>query len=239
MVTLPQFYFSGALKQGDTLWLDESTVRHAMLVLRMKAGEQIQLTNGIGYTAINTITTAEKKKCGVKVETVNYSKPNSAALHIGVAFTKNNARNEWLLEKATELGAAGIIPIITTRSEREKMRYDRLQQILISAMLQSQQSYLPALPEAMHLKDVIVKYPQSQKLIAHCMDGEDRQELSKTLKPGVDSIMLIGPEGDFTAEEVNLCIGAGYMQVSLGTRRLRTETAAISVCAYFNMINNG
>jgi len=239
MVTLPQFYFSGDLKQGATLWLDEGTVRHTMLVLRMKTGEQLQLANGVGYTAITTITTAEKKKCGVKVEIVTFHAADVARLYLGVAFTKNNARNEWMLEKATELGAAAIIPLLTTRSEKEKMRYDRLQQILISAMLQSQQAYLPALPEAMLLKDVLVKYPKQQQLIAHCMDGQERQQLSEMLKPGAEAIILIGPEGDFTAEEVNLCVGAGYVPVSLGTRRLRTETAAISASAYFNMINNG
>lgn len=238
MAALPQFYFTGAFKEGNTLWLDEGTVRHVMLVLRMKAGEQLQLANGDGYTAITTITIAEKKKCGVKVDAVTYHKPDAALLYIGVAFTKNTARNEWMLEKATELGVAAIIPLLTTRSEKEKMRYDRLGQILVSAMLQSQQAWLPALPEAMLLKDIIKNYNKTQMLIAHCIDGQERMQFAEMLKTGVETIILIGPEGDFTAEEVHLCTEAGYKPVSLGTRRLRTETAAISACAYFNMINN-
>jgi len=239
MTPLPQFYFDGELKHGDTLWLDEATVRHVVQVLRMKAGEQIQLTNGVGYAAITVIATAEKKKCSVKVDKVTYHEPDKAALHIAVAFTKNTSRNEWMLEKATELGAASIIPLQTSRTEKDKFRYDRFRHILISAMLQSQQYYLPDMPEATTLKEVIAQYHKQQRLIAHCIDGLERKPLSTMLKPGIETILLIGPEGDFTQEEVNLCTEAGYSAVSLGTKRLRTETAAISVCAFFNTINNG
>ncbi len=239
MTPLPQFYFDGELKHGDTLWLDEATVRHVVQVLRMKAGEHLQLTNGAGYTAITTIAVSEKKKCSVKIEKVTYYEPDKVALHIAVAFTKNTARNEWLLEKATELGAASIIPLQTARTEKDKFRYDRFRHILISAMLQSQQYYLPAMPEASTLKEVIAQYHRPQRLIAHCIEEMERKPLSIMLKPGMGTILLIGPEGDFTPEEVNLCMEAGYSAVSLGIKRLRTETAAISVCAFFNTINNG
>lgn len=238
MVSLPQFYFDGTLQENDIVWLDEGTVRHVVQVLRMKAGEQLQLTNGKGAIATASITTAEKKKCGVKITAVTRYQRSTAVLYLGVAFTKNNARNEWLLEKATELGVAGIIPLITARSEKERMRYDRLQHILVSAMLQSQQAYLPVLSEAMPLKEALAKYQSPQKLVAHCIAGQERKQLSEMLKPGVETMMLIGPEGDFTEDEVNLCTQAGYIPVTLGTRRLRTETAAMSVCAYFNLINN-
>src|ERR1700761_8043725 len=118
MTSLPQFYFAGQFKQGEVLWLDENTVRHVVQVLRMKTGEQLQLTNGAGYTATATITTAEKKKCSVRLDNVTFHDPAAATLHIGVAFTKNNARNEWLLEKATELGAGSIIPLVTARTDK-------------------------------------------------------------------------------------------------------------------------
>ena len=238
-MALPQFYHKGTLKKGDEVWLDEDTVRHVVQVLRMQNGENIQLTNGEGYSGISIINKIEKKKCAVVLESVAFHKPRNVSLQLAVAFTKNTSRNEWLLEKATELGVGSIVPILAERTELEKFRFDRWNNILVSALLQSQQYYLPRLHEPMQLADIVkASNGTAQKLLGHCIEGLERSALSEMLKPGLETIVLIGPEGDFSKEEVNLCTENGFKGVSMGTQRLRTETAAMAVCAYFNLINH-
>lgn len=240
MVSLPVFFHEGVLSQGAQLWLAEDTARHVVQVLRMQQGQQLKLTDGKGNEAVCSIAEAGKKKCAVTINSVQYHEANAVVLHLAVAFTKNTARNEWLLEKATELGATSIIPLLAARTEREKTRHERWRNILISAMLQSQQYHLPDLPEPLTVEKMLASYNGvQQKLVAHCMDGKEKQPLTKAMLPGKETLILIGPEGDFTADEVNLCEVQGCVAISLGTQRLRTETAAMSVCAYFNSINNG
>lgn len=241
MASLPWFYYNGTLKPQDEVWLDEDTVRHVVQVLRMQPGGRLQLTNGAGAVATTTIASIQKKKCSVHIDDVAEYERNNAGLHLCVAFTKNTSRNEWLLEKATELGVHSITPLLTTRTEREKIRYDRWQNILVAAILQSQQCWLPQLHEAMPLQKVLEEFKDvPQKLMGHCIENISRAPLSEMLKPGCETVMLIGPEGDFTEDEVNLSMGQyGYRGVSMGTQRLRTETAAMAVCAYFNLINHG
>jgi len=240
MGQLAQFFHEGILNKNSSLALDEATARHIGQVLRMQAGEKIQLTDGNGTSAIASITVAEKKRCTVRIEEATFHKQAGAKLHLCVGFTKNTSRNEWLLEKATELGVTSIVPLITKRTEREKTKHERWRSILISAMLQSQQYYLPALAAATTLDDVIKKYKGAQqKIVAHCIAELPRKPLAELLKPEQETIILIGPEGDLTMDEVNLCVANGYAGVSLGTQRLRTETAAMSVCAYFNLVNDG
>ncbi len=235
---IAQFYYKGELKAGAEILLDEDTAKHVLQVLRMQVGERIQLTNGEGHAGICLITKAEKKKCSIVIEKVDFHKQRAILLHLGVAFTKNTSRNEWLLEKATELGVSSIIPLMTERTERDRMRYERWNSILISALLQSQQYYLPQLHQAMPLTAVLNKYNNiPQKLLGHCIESYERQPISKMLKPGLETLILIGPEGDFTKEEVNLCTTNGYSGISMGTQRLRTETAAIAACAYFSLVN--
>ena len=238
-MALAQFFHDALLKKGDELGLDEDTARHVVQVLRMGKGEQLQLTDGKGHVATVSIVLPEKKRCSVRVDSVVFHEAPAVGLHLCLGFTKNTSRNEWLLEKATELGVKSITPLITTRTEREKLRYDRLKNILVSALIQSQQYYLPVLNEAMTLKAAIEQHKDAkQKLIGHCITGIDRKPLEKLLKPGKETVILIGPEGDFTEEEVNLSTMAQYAGVSMGTQRLRTETAAMAVCAYFNLINH-
>jgi 16S rRNA (uracil1498-N3)-methyltransferase len=237
-MALAQFYYKGELKAGGEIWLDEDTVRHVLQVLRMQAGERIQLTNGEGFAGICVISKAEKKKCSVVIEEVDFHKQRATILHLCVAFTKNNSRNEWLLEKATELGVSSITPLMAGRSERERIRYERWNSILVSALLQSQQYYLPVLHEATPVKELLIKYSNvPQKLLGHCITGYERKPLAEMLKPALETVILIGPEGDFTEEEVNLCMENGYKGVSMGMQRLRTETAAMAGCAYFSLVN--
>ena len=239
MGQLAQFFHEGKLVNQGSIALDEATARHIGQVLRMQAGKKIQLTDGKGTSAIASITVSEKKRCTVLIEQATFHKEPSSKLHLCVGFTKNTSRNEWLLEKATELGVSSIVPLITKRTEREKAKQERWRSILISAMLQSQQYYLPELAAPTTLEAVIKKYGDvPQKLIAHCMDEVPRKTIAELLKPAQEAIILIGPEGDLTMDEVNLCVASGYAGVSLGTKRLRTETAAMSVCAYFNLVND-
>lgn len=237
-MALPVFFQEADWKFGQEIWLHEDTARHVVQVLRMQCNEQLKLTDGKGNELLVTISVAAKKKCAVVLNEIVVHQPKKNKLHLAVAFTKNTSRNEWLLEKATELGVSSILPIIVTRSEKEKIRYDRWKNILVSALIQSQQYYLPELWEAVSLKELLKRNNNiPQKLIAHCIEGNEKMPLLQT-KNNTETIMLIGPEGDFTNDEVNLCIENGFQPVDLGSQRLRTETAAMAVCAYFNFVNH-
>ncbi len=237
MPNLHRFFYNGPLKENTTVSLDADTAKHIWQVLRMEADDKIILTDGKGNAAEGSIHTAERHKCNVSLEKVDFYPRNGKQLHLGVCFTKNNSRNEWLLEKATELGVASILPIIATRSEKTHVRHDRWHKILQSAILQSQQYHLPHLADIISLSQALKHYGQSeQKLIAHCVPDSPRKSLSETLKPAAETLLLIGPEGDFTEDEVNLCLKEGFKPVSLGTQRLRTETAAIAAAAFFNVM---
>jgi 16S rRNA (uracil1498-N3)-methyltransferase len=240
MSQLPRFFYNGQLAEKSIVSLDAEAAKHIWQVLRMQAEDRIILTDGYGASAEGTIHTAERHKCNVTVEKVSHHVRPGNILHLGVGFTKSNSRNEWLLEKATELGVASIIPLVAFRSEKTHVRDDRWNRILQSAILQSKQYYLPLLADVTPLHIALEKFKDvPQKFIAHCMSEKEKSPLAEMLKPGVETILLIGPEGDFTQEEVNLCMEYGFKPVSLGSQRMRTETAAITVAAYFNVINNG
>lgn len=227
------------MAEGVVTPLEEQTARHIVQVLRRQPGDRVLLCDGCGRAAEAVITEAGKKKCTVQIHSVALHKEPALLLHMGVAFTKNASRNEWLLEKATELGVRSIIPLSTARTEKEHLRYDRWKNILVSAMLQSQQYYLPELTQPLPLATLAATYAGvEQKLLAHCIAGKKKAPLPVALQPGKSTLLLIGPEGDFTEEEVLLCEGHGFAGVSLGGQRLRTETAAMAACAYFNMINH-
>lgn len=241
MASLPIFFHPrlAEIPAAATFELEEDTARHVVQVLRMEPGEQLELTDGAGTAIQATIVQTGKKKCMVQAGNIERREERKPALHLAVAFTKNAGRNEWLLEKATEMGVSSIIPLLADRSEREKFRYDRWQHILVSAMLQSRQYYLPLLSEARDLEKVLRDHSEVQgKYLAHCMPGFPRTAIDKVLKKGEDALLLIGPEGDFTPEEVTLAYAAGCTGITLGTTRLRTETAAMAACAVFNLRND-
>lgn len=233
---LPFFYQSHIPGTGS-FTLDEATSKHAIQVLRMQEGEQIILTDGKGKRYTTEIAVAERKKCLVKVVHALQEQARPYAFSLGIAFTKNNSRNEWLLEKITELGAEHIYPVISARTEKDKFNFDRLNNILVAAMLQSQQCFLPVLHEPVTLKKLVTGRDNEQRFIAHCMEEEDKNPLIRQLQPGKNTLVLIGPEGDFTAEEVTLCLEQGFGPVSLGINRLRTETAGMYACTIFNTLN--
>lgn len=240
MASLPLFFDDAELKSGGELWLNEETARHVVQVLRMQPGEGLQLTNGRGQAARAVIKEAGKKKCSVTIESVERVERRAKGLHLAIGFTKNASRNEWLLEKITEMGVERITPLATKRTERERIRYDRWKGILQSAMMQSQQYWLPELHELTGLEEVIKKYgTATQKLVAHCIEEKARLPIKEALLPGRDTLVIIGPEGDLTDEEVDMCVGHNFTGITMGVNRLRTETAGLVACSYFNMVNNG
>jgi len=222
----------------NTYTLNEEESKHCVRVLRLTIGSIVNLVDGKGgfYTAEITSDNPKKVSLSIlKVET-EFHKRNHY-LHIAVAPTKNIDRIEWFLEKATELGIDEITPIITDRSERRIVKEDRLNKVITSAVKQSIKAYHPKLNDAISL-DTFLKEPfDGDKLIAHCIDNGEKQYISKLVVPHQKYLILIGPEGDFTPDEVNLALNKGFKALTLGDNRLRTETAALSVCFEINYLN--
>lgn len=222
----PIFYAPDLEETTRQLTLDETASRHAVQVLRMKEGEQLQLTNGKGWMAQAQISHAHKSKTAVSIDNPIYHPPLVPAITLAVSLLKNVARLEWLLEKVTEIGVTEIIPLICHRTERQAFRYDRLNGIVVSAMLQSKQPWLPILHQPTTLENAITSAAQPQKIIAHCIENEAKKQLAASATT-MDSMLLIGPEGDFTSQEISLALAHGFVPASLGNTRLRTETAAM------------
>lgn len=235
---LPFFYHQSLTGEEDYLTLDEATSKHCIQVLRMGTGESLLLTNGKGLQLTATITLPERKRCQVKIEQVKQMPTRPFSFTLAISFTKNTGRNEWLLEKLTEMGCNHIIPVQTDRSEKNKYNENRWESILVAAMLQSQQCYLPKLHALTPFKKLIAETGSVQKLIAHCVQENDKHSLLSTLQKGSDVQILIGPEGDFTSQEIELAVSSGYHAVSLGSTRLRTETAGLYACTLFNALND-
>lgn len=224
-MALPFFYESTVAASSSLFELSEETSKHCIQVLRMRSGELLQLTNGKGGLYTARIAHEDKKHCTVTIESEHQSPSSAKKTSIAVSLLKNASRFEWMLEKATEIGVTEIIPLICARTEHSRFRFDRMQQILISAMLQSQQSWLPVLHEPVKFNMLIQHHASTQKLIAHC--EEDLKTPIQSIELTDSVLMLIGPEGDFTPAEIELALANSYQPVSLGNTRLRTETAAI------------
>jgi 16S rRNA (uracil1498-N3)-methyltransferase len=230
-----QLFFYSDLKIG-LLALPEELSKHLGQVLRMTINQKILLTNGKGEYAEATISSIDKKRVFVSVQEICVDKKVYFNIALGVAFTKNKARMEWLLEKITEIGVQHIYPIITSRTEGFVPKRDRLEQILISAMCQSQQFIMPILHDAIPLSKMVDNNNFEELFIAHCLDNEPRQELINHCTKNKSSLILIGPEGDFDKDEISLCLQKGFAPVSLGHNRLRTETAALVAITILNQI---
>ena len=226
-MSLPFFYLSQFDPAEELIMLDEETSKHVVNVLRMKTGDLLHLTDGKGNLVTAEITDNHKKKCLVKMKETNFRSGDSRRITIAISLLKNTNRFEWFLEKAAEIGISEIIPLLCERTEKQKFRVDRMQHILISAMLQSQQCWLPKLYEPVSFRDVIEQATHQQKFIAHCIEEEKRNLVDLVNESLSSQIILIGPAGDFTAEEVHLAIQYHFDGVSLGNTRLRTETAGV------------
>lgn len=224
---VPFFYCAHYQAGQQLITLDEDTSKHIVQVLRMVNGEAVNLTDGKGHLLHCVISDAHKKHCTVTVHTAEFTTAPLRQIHIAIGLLKNANRWEWFLEKATEIGVSHITPLLTKRTEKDKFRFDRMQAICISAMLQSQQVWLPILAEPMAYDKFISSKKEGLQLIAHCEEGQERQQLAAMAIPDGNTTLLIGPEGDFTVEEIAIALQQQYKAVSLGVTRLRTETAGI------------
>lgn len=217
--------------------LPEEESGHAIRVLRHQVGDEIEVVDGRGTWFHCRITIAHAKHCGVEVLSSESDKHWPYGVEMVVAPTKNLDRMEWFLEKATEMGLDRFIPIKSRFSERKELKVERMKKIAVSAMKQSLKATLPVIDEMTDIKKVLEEPFDGQKFIAHCMDNQPRQLLSHLIRPGLNVRILIGPEGDFSPEEVQLAINNNYIPISLGEQRLRTETAALASVHTIHVIN--
>lgn len=211
--------------------LSADTARHAIQVLRLRQGDAIELTNGKGAYAKAVLADVQKKGATVRIESIEQMPRPLVALHIGIGMLKNASRLEWMLEKLTELGVQRIYLLQTKHVVKAHIKEERCAQILVSAMLQSRQCWLPVLQTGVSMENALAAMENvPQKYIAHCAPGP-KQPLYNVEITHNNLAVLIGPEGDFSAEEIQLATGNQWMPASLGTTRLRTETAAICAAA--------
>nr|WP_299381420.1 16S rRNA (uracil(1498)-N(3))-methyltransferase [Allomuricauda sp.] len=211
--------------------------KHIAKVLRKKEGDILHITNGKGYWFEAEILIADPKKCKAQIVSEKKSVPKRYHVHLAVAPTKMNDRFEWFLEKATEIGVDEITPIICDHSERKIVKAERMERVVQAAMKQSLQTFLPKINPAIPFKQFLALEAPGLKFIAHCDEGE-KMELKRRVAADKDVTILIGPEGDFSKEEIRQAKDNGYTPVSLGNNRLRTETAAIVACTTVAIINN-
>ncbi len=229
-------FFAPEIKQSHKLPEQEST--HCIKVLRMSEGETITVTDGLGFFYKCTIIQAHPKHVVINIdETIPTPKSWSFNVNIAFAPTKNMDKNEWFVEKATEIGIDRITPLHCKFSERKEIRNDRLQKTAISAMKQSKQAVLPLIDEMTSFNEFIVQPFDGEKYIAHCYESE-KMYLTSIYKNMQNALILIGPEGDFSEEEVQMAIKNNFKPISLGNNRLRTETACLVACHTIHILNS-
>ncbi len=232
-----QLFYAHELK-GDLHTLEEQESKHIIRVLRMKCGDTIMLTDGAGKMCTGELVNEDPRRCEVRIKEVqeDFGK-RCFQLHVAIAPTKNINRFEWFLEKATEIGIDEITPLICSRSERKVIKTERLYKVITAAMKQSVKAYLPLLNEATSFKEFVTAKHDGQKFIAYVEEGEHPSLKSLYNVPG-DATILIGPEGDFSPEEVELARENGFDVVSLGNSRLRTETAGVVAVHTLTLMNS-
>jgi RNA methyltransferase, RsmE family len=228
-------FYAPEINVVPTLSPEESL--HCARVLRLKQGDEIVLTDGIGYFYKATLESVSSKCCHVRVFEKKEQKLHwENCIEIAVAPTKNADRMEWLVEKATEIGINRFHFLRCRFSERKEIRLQRIEKSVIAAAKQSFKATLPQLNEMVDFKKFVKQDFSGRKFIAHCHSGE-KKILSRACKKGENALILIGPEGDFSETEVNLAIENGFEPISLGETRLRTETAALMACHTVHLIN--
>lgn len=232
-----QLFYTNQINIHDNQFtFSKEESKHIIKVLRKKEQDKIFITNGLGYLFETSIKIASDSRCTVSiVEHTQQSEPE-VHLHLAVAPTKMNDRYEWFLEKATEIGIQEITPIICDQSERKVINIERFEKILVSAMKQSNQLFLPKINEPISFQQFVSKNFEGQKFIAHCTE-DDKKSLKNSLVQNQDVLILIGPEGDFSAKEIQQALHQNYTPVSLGNTRLRTETAAVVACHTVQLLN--
>ncbi|AVI51900.1 16S rRNA (uracil(1498)-N(3))-methyltransferase [Pukyongia salina] len=224
------FYNANLSDTSTSIIFDKDESRHIFKVLRFNAGDRLNVTNGQGLMVEAALTIVDVKKAVAEIISTEKIAPLPYHLHLAVAPTKLNDRYEWFLEKATEIGVSEITPIICDHSERKVIKADRYERILQSAMKQSLKAWLPILNPAITLREFLAIRPKEGiKCIAHCENSEKRS-LKDVVVPHEPVTILIGPEGDFSSNEIEQAIEHGFTEIHLGTTRLRTETAALVAC---------
>ena len=223
---------------GSVVSLDATESKHAVKVLRLSKGDPIRIVDGKGGFYEAKILDDNPKNCKLSVlKSEKEFGKKTFKLHIAIAPTKNIDRFEWFLEKATEIGIDEITPILSEHSERKVIKPERLEKIILSAMKQSVKAYLPVLNKLTSVRDLISGSTTKNKFIAHCIQGE-KSHLKNEINKNKDILILIGPEGDFSEEEVGLAKENGFREISLGSSRLRTETAGVVACHIVNLVND-
>lgn len=237
-----RYFYAPELESLQELPHDEAA--HCVRVLRLQTGDEIHLTDGKGLFCRAVITTVTSKRCAFEIKEKKCLEPEwKGMVSLAVAPTKNMDRMEWLAEKATEIGLDNLVFLNCRNSERRIVKTERVEKIVVSAMKQSHKAYKPTVTEMTDFQTFVKQSVSGQKFIAHCYDesdvaGDEKQEESKRMTAGKpflmdvldanqDAVVLVGPEGDFSIEEVRFALRHGYQSVSLGKSRLRTETAAL------------
>lgn len=224
---LPFFFAADFEPSQAQLIMDEPSSRHIVQVLRLQTGEKIHITNGKGTLAIAEIGDCNKKKAQVNIISNIFIEKSTPEVCMAISTLKTANRFEWFLEKATEIGINKIVPLNCHRTIRQKIRHERLMAICISALIQSRQCWLPEITPHYDFNNWVTTDFEGQKFIAHCEDDGKKNSLTEVLQPGVNRQILIGPEGDFSPEEIGIALNNNFMPVSLGNTRLRTETAGV------------
>lgn len=229
-----RFYFP-QIAEGEQQ-LPESESKHAIRVLRLKEGDEIEVLDGQGKGYEVIITDAHPKRCVFEIKTSTTHPLPIPSITIGLSPTKSNDRFEWFLEKCTEIGISSIIPLKCKHSERKKINRNRAEKVLVAAMKQSGRYWKPDLHSMEDINNLILKSNCANRFIAHCRSTE--LPLLKSVYPyGKNVVILIGPEGDFATDEIEAAENNGFTSISLGKSRLRTETAGIVACHTINLCN--
>jgi 16S rRNA (uracil1498-N3)-methyltransferase len=215
--------------EGQTILLDAEESKHAIRVLRLVAGDAVLVLDGSGNSYRCTLTEAQEKRAVLNIDSILSTDPRPVKINLAIAPTKSSDRLEWMVEKATELGVDGIYPVICNRSEKRRLNTDRIRKIVTAACKQSRNPWFPTIHEPMEMRPYLNL--ANPGFIAHCMDGDQTNIQNINVQQHQEVNLLIGPEGDFTPDEVELATQKGWMSVSLGANRLRTETAGLFAVA--------
>lgn len=218
--------------------LPDEEAQHCVRVLRLKEGEEVEVVDGKGHLHLCRILNANAKNCAVEIVDTTDVKPHwGCRITVAIAPTKNMDRMEWMAEKVTEMGVDRIVPLLCRYSERKVLKTERLRKILVAAMKQSLKATLPQLDDLTPFDDFMKALPDGQRFIAYCDPAIPRRDFVKECLPESDVTILVGPEGDFSQPEIRAALNAGFIPVSLGDSRLRTETAGVFACAAIHTIN--
>jgi 16S rRNA (uracil1498-N3)-methyltransferase len=225
-----QIFYAPEIK-GDTYSLDENESKHLIRVMRMSKGDNVQLIDGKGNLYRGVIMDPDQKKCIISVtDKINDFEKRNYRLHIAISPLKNPERFEWFVEKSVEIGIDEITPLICRNTEKPGIKSERINNLIISAMKQSLKATKTTLNEPCNFKDFIKLRSDAICMIAHCYDSVEKRKVADIYTKGGNALILIGPEGDFTKEEIDSAVNNEFIPVHLGTSRLRTETAGIAVC---------